>query len=157
MTSFVGALCGLDTSRRLLSIKRVFTLARVPAGMVPAGTVRVGIGTRGLESGRFCQRMESSTAHLDGVSIHPFLSTGLLSFFMVTMATNLIISASSIIRTDTALNRTEVFVEEGSMAQVPAGAAPRSHVRRLTQEGEMNARKTAGATLQLNGSCGIEG
>jgi len=43
------------------------------------------------------------------------------------------------------------------MAQVPVGAAPRSHVRRLTQEDEMIAVKTSAPFVQLNAMCGIEG
>jgi proline racemase len=68
------------------------------------------------------------------------------------MATILIISASSIIRTDTDLRRLEDFVEEGSMERSPAGAAASSHVRRLTQEGEVIAIKTSDAicTVERN-------
>ena len=143
---FLGALCGRDICRRLLSIKRASILAQVPPGMAPAGTARVGIGTHGLESGRLFQRMESSTAHLDGASIRRFSSIGLLSFSTVTTATNLIISTSSIIRMDTALSLPEVFVEEGSMAVSPAGVTARSCVRRLTQEDEVIAMRLCGAS-----------
>ena len=67
-------------------------------------------------------------------------------FFMVTMATNLIISMNSIIRMDTALSRPEVFVEEGSVALSPAGAAASSCVRRLTLEDEVIAMRVCGAS-----------
>src|ERR1039458_799726 len=116
MISFVGAHCGRDICRRQVSMKRVFTLARAPAGMVPAGMARVGIGTPGLESGRFFRLTESFTAHSVGASTLRFSSIGLLSSTTVTGATNLTILGISMRRMDTVSSRPVDFTAEVSEA-----------------------------------------
>lgn len=97
-------------------MKRAFTLARVPAGMVLAGTAWVGIGTHGLESGRLFQLRESFTVHSAGASTRRLQSIGLPSFTTVTGATNLTILGNSTRRTDTVSSRKVDFTVAGSEA-----------------------------------------
>ena len=59
-----------------------------PAGMAPAGTAWVGIGTRGSACGRFFPPTGFSIVPSGGASIRQSTSTGLRSFIMATGATN---------------------------------------------------------------------